>query len=829
MIVHAFTLTRLGAPSIVAVGALCLPSLAVLTASILPALSRQTSRQRQTLVAGVVLVAVTIGGGLLSARLQPQAGPNDVSQFIGVGPTRVRGIVSADREETTRALLLRVSVQSVLTDSGPHVANGTLLVRAPLSLGYDVGDLIEVAGKLVVPPHGPGFDYQTYLAEQGVHAEMLYPGTHLLARNQGDPWQEGLAHLRERLANGITSVLPEPEGSLGAGLALGASRVIDPTLRAELSDTGAAWLITGAYRIVLLGVFVSLGFGWLVGRRLALAASLPAMLGYAVLIGFQPSDVRALVVGTAFVAALLLGRPHTELRTLTTALAFMLLPFSSIPLTGPFRELSPFAAAFGLQSLGDASFLIGLAVVGALLVGAEAMTRALGGLLPGSDAEGNLEGIPRVLVGSVVVGAIAIFTPVPVILAASRQSPLTAQLAGLLLTPLAPVLILISLAAALAGALWHPLALVAAPVAYPLLALMVLILHLCSVIPTEIASATSVAALAPVAVYGLFATQPPSSRARQRALFSLLRSKAVHLVTVGSATVARERLKRTIAGFAPAARRWEIPSVFLVACLALTSAASAGIAFAGGVRGAGDPLRLTILDVGAGNAMLIESSGRRILIDGGPPGQATLRALDGRLAPWDRSLDLIVVTDRSDGNVGGLPGVLSHYRVGALLDAAAPATATKPYGTASRDLDAAWQANGVAAIPRQPSVFVRAGSARLVVRLAGASALTGPTATVMLEFGARRLLLSGDQTGSEPADVRILPETHIGASTYPPKITVLETGLISHASADLAAVPSEFRQALLYRTQENGAIVISTDGKRIRVIVSRGPKLGVLR
>ena len=52
--------------------------------------------------------------------------------------------------------------------------------------------------------------------------------------------------------------------------------------------------------------------------------------------------------------------------------------------------------------------------------------------------------------------------------------------------------------------------------------------------------------------------------------------------------------------------------------------------------------RVTILDVGQGDAILVEGSrGGRLLIDGGPDPDRLLVALDRRIPPWDRRIDAV--------------------------------------------------------------------------------------------------------------------------------------------------------------------------------------------
>ncbi len=85
----------------------------------------------------------------------------------------------------------------------------------------------------------------------------------------------------------------------------------------------------------------------------------------------------------------------------------------------------------------------------------------------------------------------------------------------------------------------------------------------------------------------------------------------------------------------------------------------------------GERLSVTFLDVGQGDAILIEGpGGQRILVDGGPGGDALSGALGRQLPFYDRRIDLVVVTHPQADHVGGLPAALESYDVGAVLDSA---------------------------------------------------------------------------------------------------------------------------------------------------------------
>lgn len=76
---------------------------------------------------------------------------------------------------------------------------------------------------------------------------------------------------------------------------------------------------------------------------------------------------------------------------------------------------------------------------------------------------------------------------------------------------------------------------------------------------------------------------------------------------------------------------------------------------------------LHVLDVGQGDAILLRTAeGQNILVDGGP-GQTVLEELGEVLSPFDRRLDLVILTHPHEDHVAGLVEVLRRFEVGEVL------------------------------------------------------------------------------------------------------------------------------------------------------------------
>lgn len=74
-------------------------------------------------------------------------------------------------------------------------------------------------------------------------------------------------------------------------------------------------------------------------------------------------------------------------------------------------------------------------------------------------------------------------------------------------------------------------------------------------------------------------------------------------------------------------------------------------------------LQVSILDVGQGDAILIQTPfGQNVLIDGGPDDKVSY-GLSQNLAWWDRTIDLMILTHPHDDHVNGEIDILKRYKV----------------------------------------------------------------------------------------------------------------------------------------------------------------------
>jgi len=81
-------------------------------------------------------------------------------------------------------------------------------------------------------------------------------------------------------------------------------------------------------------------------------------------------------------------------------------------------------------------------------------------------------------------------------------------------------------------------------------------------------------------------------------------------------------------------------------------------------------LTVSFLDVGQGDAILVEGpTGIEMLIDGGKD-RSVLLELPRVMGPLDRSIDVLVATHPDADHIGGLPGVLKRYSIARFFEPA---------------------------------------------------------------------------------------------------------------------------------------------------------------
>jgi competence protein ComEC len=242
-------------------------------------------------------------------------------------------------------------------------------------------------------------------------------------------------------------------------------------------------------------------------------------------------------------------------------------------------------------------------------------------------------------------------------------------------------------------------------------------------------------------------------------------------------------------------------------------------------------LHVTFLDVGSAEALLIKTpSGKYVLVNGGPSVTTLSDELGRRLPSFNRKLDWLVVAGTEDDDVAALPRVIERYPPDAVLW-----SGNTQASFSSRALNEYLSLQDILVTNAEPDQVLDLGedaTLRVVT--------TGPRGAVLLiEWQSFRALLpigisfealdelqEGASIG--PVSVLSLADSGYAASNPPEWIANLnpELMVLSVAAADQNGMPD--REVLetvqdyeLLRTDQNGWIEITTNGKQMWVNVER--------
>jgi competence protein ComEC len=240
-------------------------------------------------------------------------------------------------------------------------------------------------------------------------------------------------------------------------------------------------------------------------------------------------------------------------------------------------------------------------------------------------------------------------------------------------------------------------------------------------------------------------------------------------------------------------------------------------------------LHVTFLDVGQGDAILIQSpSGKQLLVDGGRYPSVVLDQLGQQMPFWDRSLDLVVATHPDDDHTAGLVSVMERYDVAGLITNGAPVDSNPAF--------AALLDSGAAVHVAAAGETIDLGDGvRLNVLNAGGGGDNDASIVTRLTYGQFSLLLTGDVeaaaeeallSGGQPLTAVVLKAGHHGANTssseaflraVAPQVIVISVGADNNyghpAPAMLARAAAA--GATVLRTDEVGTIELISDGRQM--------------
>jgi len=540
----------------------------------------------------------------------------------------IKGMVARDPEVRDKTTHLHLSATEIKLDKGWQKVSGTALLFVPRYPAYKYGDVLLVSGNLETPSSFDDFDYEGYLASQGIYTTMLYPKIEIQERGKGFMPLEWVYSIRNDTARTFSAVLPEPQASLAQGIILGMRGNIPLSLKTDFTRTGTAHLlaISGLHLSIIAGILLSIGI-WLFGRRhyLYIWLALGIIWLYALLTGLHLPVVRGAIMASLFLAAELTGRQRSAITALTFAAAIMV-------------GLSPYIlgnAAFQLSFLAMAGLVFLFPIFQAL--GRRTVKATLG-------EDGAIASIANITSDSLSITMGAVIAVWPVVAYHFGIIAFVGPLANFLALPALPGIII-------TGALTGGLGLIALPAAQAIGWLTWLFLsYMLLVVNGLAASSLSFIEVGPVdtTLIGIYYSALATAIFLSRKKLTLMPKATARLKSGASKPF-------NLVSRLP--KKWVLPPLLLAAILVSATTASMP----------DDKLRVSFLDVGQGDAILIQQGNQQILVDGGPSPQAISLELGSKMPFWDRTIDLVVLTHPDSDHLAGLVEVLRRFQVKQVL------------------------------------------------------------------------------------------------------------------------------------------------------------------
>jgi len=699
-----------------------------------------------------LLFGLTLGSLRLTALdrspLLPRVGDSAEARVTVVGAPRVSSYA--------------VSAVGQVERFGRAPLRERVWLRLPAGKAPPIGGVLELSAKVEQPagPSASGFDQRAWLARQGIHVILRASSWRLVARRGG---VGGFGdRLRERFAHDLVPGLSGERRGLVLGFALGEDEGLSDGLRQSFRRSGLYHLLAVSGQNIAFLVAGVLGVAWLCGipRRLGEVLALGTIAAYVLVVGWQPSVVRAAVAGALASLAWLAARPRDRWY-------FLLLGALTLLVWNP-------------RSLYDPGFQLSFAAVAAIFVLVKPLERLL-----------EKTPLPAALRPVIAVSAGCTLMTTPIMVFQFGKVPVYGVLANVAVEPVVPLVLFLGLACVLVAPL--------APPAAQALA------FLNGLLAAYIAFCARLVGALPGAQVG---------RAH------LLRLCLVVFLVALWPFLLRPRLPRfvvlTLTALIPLWGWQNRPHLVLL-------------------PPPPDGLRVTFLDVGEGDATLLQTKDGAVLIDAGPP-EANVAGQLRRLGIG--RIDLLLLSHPHRDHVGGAAEVLRKLDVELLLDSGIPSSD-------SDERDALNEAarRGVPSRLGRAGQELDLGDLRLRVLSPGDSANAAGDANegaivVIASYGSVDLLLPADAESpftlplaTQP--VEVYKVAHHGSADeglpqllerLQPQVAVISVGRdndYGHPTPSTLATLATEPGLSVFRTDQSGRIVLESDGCAVTVKAQR--------
>lgn len=263
----------------------------------------------------------------------------------------IEGFVSGFPSDKDSKKAIKITVEKITLKSQAFTQKnmGNLLLEIPKKSEIDYGDTIYFKGKLSKPRNFGNFDYATFLKRLGISMLVRNPqDLKLLEKGTKGKipilWAK---KLRNKFSQNLQSVLPKAHAQIAEGILLGVKSKLPKSIEKNFKNAGLQHiLVVSGFNVSVLMVFVAF-FLKQFGRKIVFLGSIFLLIFFVLMVGFEPSILRAAVFGGMLSVAVLMGK-FSDSRNLLFLSAVVLGIFSPTMIQYDIGFFLSFSATFGI-------------------------------------------------------------------------------------------------------------------------------------------------------------------------------------------------------------------------------------------------------------------------------------------------------------------------------------------------------------------------------------------------------------------------------------------------------------------------------------------------
>ena len=293
-----------------------------------------------------IIIFNLLGILFLNSILSPHHKPNHIANYVGEEKIVLEGILYKPPQFSIQKTKLYLLLEKIIERDKTVIINGNFLLTVKEILkGFNYGDRVRFSTRISYPRNfnNPGgFDYQRYLALKGILVTASLKDSKKIVKvseTNLNPFLKCVENYRTHIRKFLNIQLQFPAAEISKALILGEKGEVSKELRESFSAAGVAHIlaISGLHcGIIALVSFFLIKNIFKLSTRIMLSTNISKVsalitfipvITYCFIAGHGVSTIRATIMVITYLTAIIIGREEDLWNTLAMA-AFLILIFS---------------------------------------------------------------------------------------------------------------------------------------------------------------------------------------------------------------------------------------------------------------------------------------------------------------------------------------------------------------------------------------------------------------------------------------------------------------------------------------------------------------------